>query len=503
MENQNWKIDPSAAGEATLLSPNQNEHLRVLCVFEASTQRARRVSVTSVFSLFSATENTEKKKSSRSHFPVPIFHFPVSILLVFLASCVLLSCSGRKVDASAEAPPPEQVEREQDGGAFKVDHPEQFSLALAGEREAAPELNVTGAVSPDVSRNIPVISIASGRVVDIRARLGDSVTKGQVLMRIQSADIAQAFSDYRQAVADETLARAQLDRSKLLYDNGAVSLERPASRRDAEAKAKVTVETTIEHLRVLGADIDHPAAIVDIHAPASGVITDQQVTNAAGVQGLAGPNPFTISDLSHVWVLCDVYENDLPFVRLGEYADIHLNAYPDLLLKGRIGNIGPILDPNLRTAKVRLEVQNPGMLRLGMFVTATFYGLKREVHATVPASAVLHLHDRDWVYVPIEGGRFQRVEVVAGKMLAGTARAGSSPWAPRRRHKPRPYKALGRCRKLRRASDPGNRWSRMRWTCKLRPSSNTEVEELRVEESRSHFSTPRLSTFRLVAEQKK
>jgi cobalt-zinc-cadmium efflux system membrane fusion protein len=262
-------------------------------------------------------------------------------------------------------------------------------------------------------------------VVEIRARLGDTVTKGQILMRIQSADIAQAFSDYRQAVADETLARTQFERSKLLYDHGAVSLNDYQVAQDTEAKAKVTVETAIEHLRVLGADINHPAAIVDIHAPASGVITDQQVTNAAGVQGLSGPNPFVISDLSHVWVLCDVYENDLPFVRLGEYADIHLNAYPDLLLKGKIGNIGPILDPNLRTAKVRLEVENPGMLRLGMFVTATFYGMKKEVHATVPASAVLHLHDRNWVYVPIEGGRFQRVEVVAGKMLPASAVAGA------------------------------------------------------------------------------
>jgi cobalt-zinc-cadmium efflux system membrane fusion protein len=331
------------------------------------------------------------------------------------------------VDASAEAPPAAQVEREQDGGAFKVDHPEQFALATAGEHKAAPELNVTGTVSPDVSRNIPVISIASGRVVEIRARLGDTVTKGQILIRIQSADIAQAFSDYRQAVADETLARTQFDRAKLLYDHGAVSLNDFQVAQDTEAKAKVTVETTVERLRVLGADIDHPSAIVDIHAPASGVITDQQVTNAAGVQGLAGPNPFTISDLSHVWVLCDVYENDLPFIRLGEYADIHLNAYPNLLLKGRIGNIGPILDPSLRTAKVRLEVENPGMLRLGMFVTATFYGMKKEVHATVPASAVLHLHDRDWVYVPVEGGRFRRVEVVGGKMLHGSAAVGAPP----------------------------------------------------------------------------
>jgi cobalt-zinc-cadmium efflux system membrane fusion protein len=346
-------------------------------------------------------------------------------LVVGLASCLLSSCNKGTADAAAEAPPPAEVVHEQDGGAFQVEHPERFALATAGEYEAAPELNVTGTVSPDVSRNIPVISIASGRVVDIRARLGDTVTKGQVLMRVQSADIAQAFSDYRQAVADETLAHAQLDRSKLLYDKGAIAQKDLEVAVDAEDKAKVTLETTVEHLRVLGADVNHPAAIVDIHAPASGVITDQQVTNAAGVQGLSGPNPFTISDLSHVWVLCDVYENDLRFVRLGEFADIHLNAYPDLVLKGRIGNISPILDPNLRTAKVRLEVQNPGMLRLGMFVTATFYGLKKETRATVPPSAVLHLHDRDWVYVPMEGGRFQRVEVVAGKMLPGDAGVGA------------------------------------------------------------------------------
>ena len=345
-------------------------------------------------------------------------------LIAGLASCFLLGCKGRQADAAAEAPPPAQVEHEQDGGAFRVDHPEQFELATAGERAAVPELEVTGTVGPDVSRNIPVISIASGRVVEINARLGDTVSKGQVLMRIQSADIAQAFSDYRQAVADETLAHTQLERSKLLYDHGAASLNDFQVAQDAETKAQVTVETSVEHLRVLGADINHPAAIIDVRAPESGVITDQQVTNAAGVQGLAGPNPFTISDLSHVWVLCDVYENDLPFIRLGQYADIHLTAYPERLLKGRISNIGPILDPNLRTAKVRLEVQNPGILRLGMFVTATFYGLKKEVYATVPASAVVHLHDRDWVYVPVEGGRFRRLEVVGGKMLAGASHAG-------------------------------------------------------------------------------
>jgi cobalt-zinc-cadmium efflux system membrane fusion protein len=346
---------------------------------------------------------------------------------VFLAGC---GAKGKVPENDSGAPPPAKVEREPDASLVKVDHPDEFPLATAVRHEAARELNVTGVVSADVSRNIPVITLASGRVVEIHARLGDTVSKGQLLLKVQSEDIAQAFSDYRQAVADEVLAKAQLDRSNILYDKGAIARKDQEVAQDAEAKAVVAVETASDHLKVLGADPKHPTPIVEIYAPVSGVITDQQVTAASGTQGLASPNPFTISDLSHVWILCDVYENDLAGVRLGEYADIRLNAYPNLLLKGRIGNINPVLDSTLRTAKVRLEVKNPGMLRLGMFVTATFHGLTKEVHAAVPASAVLHLHDRDWVYAPEGAGMFRRIEVTGGNMLAGNMQEIISGIAP-------------------------------------------------------------------------
>jgi membrane fusion protein, heavy metal efflux system len=319
-------------------------------------------------------------------------------------------------DPAAEAPPAAHVEHEPDFNVVKVDHPEQFSLTTAGERAARSQLVVTGTVSPDVSRTVPVVSLAAGRVVEIHARLGDTVEKGQLLMRVQSSDISGAFSDYRKSVADEVLARTQLDRAKDLYAHGAISLNDLQVAQDAEDKAQVDVETASEHLRLLGSDLKHPTGIVDIVAPVSGVITDQQVTNAGGVQGL-GSNLFTISDLSYIWVLCDVHENDLPRVRVGETADIRLNAYPGQVFKGTINNIGAILDPNIRTAKVRIEVRNPGLMRIGMFVTATFHGMTEERHAVVPASAILHLHDRDWVFVPAGSGQFQRTEVVAGEML--------------------------------------------------------------------------------------
>ena len=344
----------------------------------------------------------------------------VNALLCLAVALLLSGCTSKSTEAknpAAEAPPPAKVESVADAGLVKVDHPDQFKLATAVERNVSPELNVTGTVTPDVSRNVPVISLASGRVVEIHARLGDEVVKGQLLMRVQSSDISSAFSDYRKAVSSEILSKAQLERAQLLFEKGAIPQKDLEVARDTDEKAKVDVETARERLRVLGVDADHTTATVDIKAPVSGVITEQNVTAAAGVKTLDNsPNLFTISDLSEVWILCDVYENDLPKVHIGEYADVRLNAYPGKVFRARIANIGPVLDPNLRTAKVRLQMPNPGIMRIGMFVNATFHGQNKQMRAAVPASAVLHLHDRDWVYVPVEGG-FRRVEVTGGAML--------------------------------------------------------------------------------------
>jgi cobalt-zinc-cadmium efflux system membrane fusion protein len=331
----------------------------------------------------------------------------------------LTGCNDGKADPKAEAPPSATVEPDLDANNFKVDHAEQFPLATAVEHKAAPALNVTGVVQPDIARAVPVISLASGRVVEIKARLGDTVTKGQLLLRVRSNDVSGAYDTYLKAANDERLARSQFERAQILYDKGAIAKSALEQADDTEGDAKADLNAAVEQLKLLGIDKDHPSGIVDITAPIAGVITDQQVTNAAGVQGLSGPNPFTISDLSYVWIVCDVYENDLDAVRVGEYADIHLNAYPNKVFKGRIDNILPVLDTTLRTTKVRLEVPNPGSMRVGMFVTATFYGKEPETRTSVPASAILHLHDREWVYAPISAGHFKRLEVVTGNMLPG------------------------------------------------------------------------------------
>jgi cobalt-zinc-cadmium efflux system membrane fusion protein len=352
---------------------------------------------------------------------------------VLLAGCLASSGCTVKGNATADAgaPPPVLVEHVGAGIVSQVDHPEQFPLVAAEHYEGRPTLSVTGVVSADVTRAVPVVALAVGRVVELRARLGDQVRRGQLLLRVQSGDVAGAFSTYRHALADKQLARTQLDRAQALYERGAIARKDVEVAQDADDKAAADVEAGAEQLRVMGVDPATPfTGLVDVVAPVSGVITEQNITNAGGVKSLDSPNLFTISDLSRVWIVCDVYESDLASVQVGDDAEVRLTAYPGRVLTGRVGNILPILDPALRTAKVRIEVPNPGLMRLGMFVTATFHGQKSLVRAAVPAEAILHLHDRDWVYEPDGPSGFRRVEVVSGETLPANrqeVRSGLTP----------------------------------------------------------------------------
>jgi membrane fusion protein, heavy metal efflux system len=338
-----------------------------------------------------------------------------------LAAWLSLVGCGKKFSPGEGAPPAAQVVEVNNSGRYTVDHPERFPVVAAERIDVPNKLNVTGTVNPDVSREVPVISLASGRVVDIRARLDDNVKKGDLLLKVQSPDITNAFDTYLKALSDEQLANKAYLRTKDLYEHGAISQMELEQAEDAENDAQADLKAADQQLETLGVQKDHPSSIVSVYAPISGVIVAQYVTNAAaaGVTYSGSSTVFTIADLSVVWIICDVYESDLPKVRLGQSARILVNGYPDRPLTGHISDIGPVLDPSIRTAKVRIEVPNPGILRLGMFVTATFESTIRYAHAVVPSAAILHLHDLDWVFVPVGGNQFQRTEVAGGDMLPG------------------------------------------------------------------------------------
>jgi cobalt-zinc-cadmium efflux system membrane fusion protein len=317
------------------------------------------------------------------------------------------SCS----DNSKAAPTKSEVTL--DPNVYEVDHPDLFKLATVSTRDMPTMLKANGVVTPDVNSTIHVTSQGSGRVVDLKVRLGDNVRKGQELLSIYSADLSGAYSDYQKAIADERLAEKGLERAQLLYSHGALAQKDLEQAEDAEAKAKVDVKNTEQHVRILGGDPAHPSPLIELRAPVSGTIVEQNISGFEGIKSLDNsPNLFTIANLSQVWVLCDVYENDLGEAHIGDLAQIRMNAYPDQVYHGKVGDISRVLDPNLRSAKVRIVLANPdGTLRPGMYAVATFRSRRQQPQLLVPSTAVMRLQDKDWLFREEGQNRFRKIEV--------------------------------------------------------------------------------------------
>ncbi|MGA8152826.1 MAG: efflux RND transporter periplasmic adaptor subunit [Terriglobales bacterium] len=301
-----------------------------------------------------------------------------------------------------------------DPNVYHVDHPELFKLAKVETQNLPTMLNANGVVTPDVNRNIHVTSQGSGRVVDLRVKLGDSVEKGQILLTIYSADLAGAFSDYQKAQADERLTTRALDRAQLLYSHGALAQKDLDVAQDAEDKSKVDVQNAEQRVRLLGGDLAKPGSLIELRAPVSGTIVEQNVAGSEGVKSLDNsPNLFTIADLSQVWVVCDVFENDLNDVHVGDSAEVRLAAYPAAqVYRGKVADISRVLDPNLRSAKVRIVLPNPdGALRPNMYAVATFRSSQLQPRLVVPTSALMRLQDKDWVFRQDGPKQFRKIEV--------------------------------------------------------------------------------------------
>jgi cobalt-zinc-cadmium efflux system membrane fusion protein len=332
----------------------------------------------------------------------------LAILSVIISMIILsASCSN---DTKAV---PTKAEVTLDPNLYNIDHPELFNLVRVEARDLPTVLRANGSVIPDVNRTIHVTSQGSGRVVDLRVKLGDSVKKGQDLLSIYSADLAGAFSDYQKAVADERLAKKSLERAQLLYAHGALAEKDIQQVEDAEEKAKLDVQNTEQHVRILGGDPAHPGSLIELRAPVSGTIVEQNVSGFEGIKSLDNsPNLFTIADLTEVWVVCDVYENDLGQVQLGDAAEIRLNAYPDKVYQGKVADISRVLDPNLRSAKVRIVLPNPdAALKPNMYAAATFRSRKTQSRLVVPGAAIMRLQDKDWVFRKEGQNQFRKTEV--------------------------------------------------------------------------------------------
>jgi len=325
-----------------------------------------------------------------------------SLLAVFNTSC------SRATEASST-----KSEVTLEPGVFNIEQPETFKLARIESRALPIVLTANGTVSPDVTRTIHVTSLGSGRVIELKARLGDQVRKGQELLTISSSDLGAATADYQKARADEELSRKALDRAQLLYSHGALAEKDLQVAQGTEDKAKVDIQTAMQRVRLMGGDPDHPASPIQLRAPVSGTIVEQNVAGFEGIKSLDNsPSLFTIADLSQVWILCDVYENDLGTVQIGDSADIRLNAFPGRVFRGKLGDISRVLDPSTRAAKVRVVLPNADRsLRPGMYAVATFRSRQSQDRLVIPSTAIMRLQDRDWLFWKEGPGRFRQIEV--------------------------------------------------------------------------------------------
>jgi cobalt-zinc-cadmium efflux system membrane fusion protein len=340
--------------------------------------------------------------------------------LVFIPAVIALgamsACSRTEAGLKSNDPPPATVESAPDLSLVTVDDPSRFHLVGVSARRESDQLTATGVIAPDVSRNVPVNVLSSGRAVELRVRLGDAVEQGQLLLTMTSPDLSQAIADYRKFQTGEALAKTQFERAQLLFSHGAVAQKDLEVAEDAYNKAKVDTQAAAEKIRILGGDLDRLSSLIEVRAPVAGTIIEQNITASAGVKSLDNsPNLFTIADLSQVWVLCDVYENNLAQVHMGDRAEIELNAYPGRRFQGRVANISALLDPNTRAAKVRIELSNEaGLMRPNMFATVHFVSQGTLSRTVIPAGAVLRIQDRDWVFVKLNDKQFRRTEVQAG-----------------------------------------------------------------------------------------
>ena len=199
----------------------------------------------------------------------------------------------------------------------------------------------------------------------------------------------------------------------MLYDHGAIAAKDLEVAQDAEDKAKVDVRNRRPSHPDTRRRSSAPSPLIELKAPVSGTIVEQNIAGSEGIKSLDNtPNLFTIANLSEVWVVCDVFENDLGEVHIGDSAEIRLNAFPDRKFKGKVADISRVLDPNTRSAKVRIVLPNSdGAIRSGMFASATFRSRKLTDRVVVPATAIMRLHDRDWVFRKVGAKRFRKIAI--------------------------------------------------------------------------------------------
>jgi cobalt-zinc-cadmium efflux system membrane fusion protein len=286
-------------------------------------------------------------------------------------------------------------------------------------------LRLTGAVAYNGFRTIPVISQVSGPVNRIIVVPGQHVHEGEPLLFVSSPDYSQLRTNYLKAKDAYALAEKAYARAKDLYDHKAIAEQTLEQAQSAETQAGGDLVAALAALKVLG--ITDPDALVQsppsyevpVKAPINGEVVEQDVAAGQLIQPGA-TQCFMISDTSTVWVLVNVYQKDLPYVRVGDSVTIQTDTY-SRVFQGRIAYVAASLDPSTRTLQARIETSNPGeKLKKDMYVVATVNAGTIKNAIALPDSAILRdAENQPFVYAATSGNQFGRRSVTLGESLNG------------------------------------------------------------------------------------
>jgi len=291
------------------------------------------------------------------------------------------------------------------------------------------EIRLPGVVEPNAYRQVVVTPLVAGRVTKVGPALGDRVRRGQMLAEIYSPALAEAQTRFVSAVAMLDAHDRELQRTQKLVEIGAASrqeLEKVHAEHAAQTAALQSARSQLELLGVSPAALDAMApgtgvsATTSVPAPLDGVVTERGANVGLNVD--PATRLFTIVDLSSVWVVADLYEKDFSRVSVGSEAAITMSGRPGATLRGRVSYVDPQVNADTRTAKVRIEVPNPGgELRLGMYADVVVSGAPGTSAPGVPRNAVQNVGDRTVVYLanPKEPGKFVEREVRLGQASGG------------------------------------------------------------------------------------
>jgi membrane fusion protein, heavy metal efflux system len=280
-------------------------------------------------------------------------------------------------------------------------------------------LTATGKIQVNEDRTARILAPLAGQVLGLQLRVGDPVQKDQVLFSIKSREVAALITDYRESQRDQDLAEKTHAMTKDLFEHQAASRISLQQAEGDLAKARTHVARAEEALRVLGLDLNEIQrtgglqALVPVIAPLAGAVMERTVTNGQFVQ--ADSNALlTVADLSTVWVLVDIFERDIHVVHPGQKVQVTAAAWPDRRFTATVERISDRVDPESRTLKVRLLVSNPGLLlKPEMFITASVELSETTAGITIPSTALFTEDGKSYLFVALDGRRFERRMVAA------------------------------------------------------------------------------------------